>query len=399
MRTLAEILNVQKPSETIETPDVDNLQVSKSRDIKKFIEKHKIKKTGDANGNDDKVFKATDEKFFDRPSNNYGYNPGQDAAVTENVDVTMHPESVDERTAVERAAKTSLHHAGDENHVGYTNHPAEDIAKGLQSNGYDHDYTDNSGTMFTKWTNHVFHEVKIKPIGSTSSHVEVSQNPSRYSKEEVEATEGLCEHLASDASARDYIEDFVNSSNPKFDGKSKKERVRMALGAFYGKKKISEGLHIDKSSPNAVKPGKSGAQIRKFVAYNKNGGSKTVFASDENQAKHIAGDGIAKIQAMRESKGDFIISAYQDLNESNREVYLKNLQDEKTREKTIKFARDIYEENDLKSVFHNQYDAYKEVHLGIQETPEDAHKNAVSDAEQFISDYYGVSPDQYRKAA
>lgn len=36
--------------------------------------------------------------------------------------------------------------------------------------------------------------------------------------------------------AADYIHDFVNSSNPKFEGKSKQERIRMALGAFYGRK-------------------------------------------------------------------------------------------------------------------------------------------------------------------
>ena len=31
-----------------------------------------------------------------------------------------------------------------------------------------------------------------------------------------------------------YISDFVHSDNPKFAGKSKKERIRMALGAKYG---------------------------------------------------------------------------------------------------------------------------------------------------------------------
>lgn len=33
--------------------------------------------------------------------------------------------------------------------------------------------------------------------------------------------------------ASDYITDFVNSDNPKFKGKSKAERIRMALGAYY----------------------------------------------------------------------------------------------------------------------------------------------------------------------
>ena len=45
----------------------------------------------------------------------------------------------------------------------------------------------------------------------------------------------LDEVLSSDAKAGDWIHDFVHSTNPKFEGKSKKERIRMALGAYYDK--------------------------------------------------------------------------------------------------------------------------------------------------------------------
>lgn len=34
-----------------------------------------------------------------------------------------------------------------------------------------------------------------------------------------------------------WIKDFVHSDDSKFDGKSKKERIQMALGAFYAAKK------------------------------------------------------------------------------------------------------------------------------------------------------------------
>jgi hypothetical protein len=33
-----------------------------------------------------------------------------------------------------------------------------------------------------------------------------------------------------------YIDDFVNSKDPRFEGKSKKERIKMALGAYYAAK-------------------------------------------------------------------------------------------------------------------------------------------------------------------
>lgn len=41
--------------------------------------------------------------------------------------------------------------------------------------------------------------------------------------------------LPTGASKEEYIHDFVNSDDPRFEGKSKKERIRMALGAFYNK--------------------------------------------------------------------------------------------------------------------------------------------------------------------
>lgn len=60
-------------------------------------------------------------------------------------------------------------------------------------------------------------------------------------------------------SAGDVIRDFVHSNAPQFDGKSKKERQRMALGAYYSmhkKKKIKEDkMHWD--DPKALEgPGK-----------------------------------------------------------------------------------------------------------------------------------------------
>jgi hypothetical protein len=55
----------------------------------------------------------------------------------------------------------------------------------------------------------------------------------RLTKEDVQ----LDEKLPASASAGDYIHDFVHSDNPKFASKSKEERKKMALGAFYAKSK------------------------------------------------------------------------------------------------------------------------------------------------------------------
>jgi len=65
---------------------------------------------------------------------------------------------------------------------------------------------------------------------------------SKWIQDVTEAT--LDEVLSKDAKAGDWIHDFIHSDNPKFAGKSKKERMKMALGAYYAKQKapVSEEL-------------------------------------------------------------------------------------------------------------------------------------------------------------
>jgi hypothetical protein len=48
------------------------------------------------------------------------------------------------------------------------------------------------------------------------------------------------EVLSKDASAGDWIHDFVRSDNPKFEGKSKTKRKQMALAAYYAKQRNEE---------------------------------------------------------------------------------------------------------------------------------------------------------------
>ena len=64
----------------------------------------------------------------------------------------------------------------------------------------------------------------------------------------------LDEVLSADAGADKWIQDFVHSTNPKFDGKSKKERINMALGAYYDTHKKKDGIseeQLDEKSDQA----------------------------------------------------------------------------------------------------------------------------------------------------
>lgn len=61
-------------------------------------------------------------------------------------------------------------------------------------------------------------------------------------------TEIIIEKLSPDAPASEWIDDFVKSDAPQFKGKSKKERIKMALGAYYGAQKNEEvDLDLDEA--------------------------------------------------------------------------------------------------------------------------------------------------------
>jgi hypothetical protein len=74
----------------------------------------------------------------------------------------------------------------------------------------------------------------------------------KYKKDKVEESvsesqldEMINEVLSKDASAGDWIHDFVHSDNPKFKGKSKAERKKQALAAYYAKQHNEEVEQLD----------------------------------------------------------------------------------------------------------------------------------------------------------
>lgn len=76
------------------------------------------------------------------------------------------------------------------------------------------------------------------------------------------AEDDVSKKLGAGATAEDYIKDFVNSDAPQFKGKSKKERIRMALGAFYNK---AAPRVVDELSERIVKLQHQVAAIEKKV--------------------------------------------------------------------------------------------------------------------------------------
>jgi hypothetical protein len=85
MKTLKQLLEkTEKPDPTTPIePDSVTSYVPKTKDEKRFMDKHVVKKTDDVNGNGDDHFRATNIKAYDRAATRHGYNTKQDQQVYE----------------------------------------------------------------------------------------------------------------------------------------------------------------------------------------------------------------------------------------------------------------------------------------------------------------------------
>jgi len=182
MKTLKQILEVYKP---------------KSADEKKFVDKHIVVKHKDRNGNGDDVFQATNVKTVGRKKERHGYDPNDDEKVYEEV------EQVDEGNPTNKM-KSKFYQ----------------IAQGVKKLGPEKLKQAQIDTP----------DKSIK--GQSKAVTDAAKRAAR--NEEVEYVE---EKLKVSDGVGKWISDFVHSDNPKFSGKSKKERTQMALGAFYSAKR------------------------------------------------------------------------------------------------------------------------------------------------------------------
>lgn len=63
--------------------DILEVYQAKSKDERRFVDKHIVVKHKDRNGNGDDVFQATNIKAVGREAERHGYEPGKDEAVYE----------------------------------------------------------------------------------------------------------------------------------------------------------------------------------------------------------------------------------------------------------------------------------------------------------------------------
>jgi hypothetical protein len=123
---------------------------------------------------------------------------------------------------------------------------------------------------------------KVNKLGNTSS----SDNKNKYEydasrselknrgthyfggkkfKEDTDMTidEQINEVLSKDATAGDWIHDFVHSDNPKFAGKSQEKRKQMALAAYYAKQRNEEFVNEESTAYEKSEENKRSADSAK----------------------------------------------------------------------------------------------------------------------------------------
>ena len=126
------------------------------------------------------------------------------------------------------------------------------------------------GKMFAKIAAKASKEYGSKEAGNRVAGAIRKKVLAKEDVTEQELDEALNEVLSKDASVGDWIHDFVHSDNPKFAGKSKAERKKMALGAYYGKQNEEVVNHDDAPITTDTLAGRlPGGKVNSFKSYKK----------------------------------------------------------------------------------------------------------------------------------
>ena len=144
------------------------------------------------------------------------------------------------------------------------------------------------------------------------AHDKMTLKKMKESFEEPILDELINEVMSKDASAGDWIHDFVHSDNPKFAGKSKAKRKEMALAAYYSKKNeeaVNEGLKdMAKKTFKALTGGSDKDHLDRLKK-DMYGGSEVKYAA-KTLVKHAKDPlGLKKEEVVEEGWDDMVKAA------------------------------------------------------------------------------------------
>jgi hypothetical protein len=139
----------------------------------------------------------------------------------------------------------------------------------------------------------------------------------KESFEEPILDELIYEVMSKDASAGDYIHDFIHSDNPKFAGKSKAKRKEMALAAYYSKKNeeaVNEGLKdMAKKTFKALTGGSDKDHLDRLKK-DMYGGSEVKYAA-KTLVKHAKDPLGLKKEEVEQAEAESLIENFEMINE------------------------------------------------------------------------------------
>ena len=122
-------------------------------------------------------------------------------------------------------------------------------------------------------------ELRIsRTMDDISDQIHALQHPAP-TNEEVEQFDEILK--ASDSVGK-WIDDFTHSKDPKFNGKSKEERRKMALGAYYGAQKESYENSTEELAEGRGRPPKKGSKAYLLAKEKEAKGENPDLVSDRN---------------------------------------------------------------------------------------------------------------------
>lgn len=197
MKTLKQILEAKadkpQPSSPVE-PDSITALVPKTKDEKRFMDKHVVKKTDDANGNGDDVFRASNINYSDRTPTRHGYNTGEDQKVYEETGVktlkqvlgekTLTPAEKSKREDVAKAIERENPGMDKSKKMAIATSTAKRVAESMEEFQEHFEQLDEAARHEQYTTYHSGVKDMLKKLGAqVDAHKEAAMSPTEWNKE------------------------------------------------------------------------------------------------------------------------------------------------------------------------------------------------------------------------
>ena len=197
MKTLKQLLEKKmdkaEPTAPIE-PDSVTSYVPKSKDEKRFMDKHVVKKTEDANGNGDDVFRATNIKAYERGASRHGYDTKKDQEVYEGKQLktlsqilgekTLTPAEMKKREEIAQAMERENPGMDKSKKMAIATAQAKRVAESLEEFTEEFEQLDEAARHDQYNTYHAGVKDMLKKIGAqVDAHKEAAMSPTEWSKE------------------------------------------------------------------------------------------------------------------------------------------------------------------------------------------------------------------------